>query len=711
MKKSKGRRPRVGIIVGSYHTDHPIHLVHTVWKLLQEKGVDAQFYLGTESSSFLGQSLIQENYFDYQYASLYGYSHFDDLDALIVSSGTLFIYRQGISLKDFLITLPHVPVVLLEADLPVADGCSIITDNSDSIRELVEHLILVHSKTKIGFVAGTVGNWDADYRLQAFLEAMEAHGLPVAPSQIQYGDFSEHTHREVSKLLDDNPGLEAIVCANDEMAMAAYSVCQERGLVIGKDILITGFDDIRLAEYMNPTLTTCCQDYKMISRHAVDRVMDILEGRKVESEVVPSPVIYRDSCGCSNPHSNDEATRTRERKDLIQSIWDKHDEQIQPWIGALLYREMLTDTMDLKMFFDHLGKSLADLGTEESYITLLPETLRLPLQNVVPPSPERLKLMMVQRKDSWTAYSTEEAPVWMPCTPTERMGEDGWVEPAADEHRGSIDNVHAAAASHAGGLNDGIDPERYEPQGLFMTFLLFFEDYQYGAWHVKIPPRQISFYYTLSLEIGSALRFFQVSRSHMLARKNLRDSNERLDYMASHDELTGLYNRAGIIQKLIDAISQNRDTAMAVVMVDQDHLKEINDTFGHPEGDHAIQAAARLLQKCLGRDFPIGRLGGDEFIGLIRLDGSSEMSEGMSPSSSANWTWELGKRLEVIQRACEEYNETSGKPYLLELSLGTAIVTPEENFEFFKTYHEADRSLYEAKKHRRTSVVKSSGFK
>ncbi|MDO4649321.1 MAG: substrate-binding domain-containing protein, partial [Eubacteriales bacterium] len=409
MNKYKNRRPKVGIIVGNYHTDHPIHLVHTVWKLLQEKGVDAQFYLGTESSSFLGKSRIQENLFDYQYASLYGYSHFDDLDVLIVSSGTLFIYRQEISLEEFLATLPKIPVVLLEADLPVEDGCYIITDNCDSIHELVEHLITVHGAKKIGFITGTVGNRDSDYRLQAFLDVMESHGLPVPESCIQHGDYSEHVYTEVARLLDDNPGLDAIVCANDEMAMCAYAVCQSRGLVVGKGILITGFDNIRLAEYMNPPLTTCCQDYETISRHAVDRVMDILEGRPVSSEVVSSPVLYRDSCGCSHPHSNDEATRTREREDLIQRIWEKHDEQMQPWIGALLYREMLTDTIDLRTFFDHLGKSLADLGTEESYITLLPETLRLPLQNVMPPIPEELRLEMVQNQESWTDYDLEKA--------------------------------------------------------------------------------------------------------------------------------------------------------------------------------------------------------------------------------------------------------------------------------------------------------------
>ncbi|MDO4650019.1 MAG: GGDEF domain-containing protein, partial [Eubacteriales bacterium] len=240
----------------------------------------------------------------------------------------------------------------------------------------------------------------------------------------------------------------------------------------------------------------------------------------------------------------------------------------------------------------------------------------------------------------------------------------------------------------------GFKSEGFKPEGFFMTFLLFYEDYQYGAWHVKIPPRQISFYYTLSLEIGSALRFFQVSRSHMLARKNLRDSNERLDYMASHDELTGLYNRAGIIQKLVDAISENRDATMVVVMVDQDHLKEINDTFGHPEGDHAIRTAALILQKQLGGDFPIGRLGGDEYIGLFRV------AEGVSPEE------DIARRLGEIKSACEEYNKTSDKPYDLQLSIGTASITPEEEFDFFKVYHDADRSLYEAKKHRRKTVLR-----
>ena len=86
--------------------------------------------------------------------------------------------------------------------------------------------------------------------------------------------------KQIEKLLDDNPDAQAIVFANDEMAFAGYRVCEKRGLKVGKDILITGFDDCERASGMEPPLTTIQQDGVLMGRMAVYDLVDKLDGKK-----------------------------------------------------------------------------------------------------------------------------------------------------------------------------------------------------------------------------------------------------------------------------------------------------------------------------------------------------------------------------------------------------------------------------------------------
>jgi hypothetical protein len=96
------RKKRIGFVVGNYHTDHPSRLVNLIWEHLKEKDVELQVFLGTESASFMKDFAMRSNLFDYQYASLCGYTGYEELDLLIISVGTLSIYQNEIPLQEFL---------------------------------------------------------------------------------------------------------------------------------------------------------------------------------------------------------------------------------------------------------------------------------------------------------------------------------------------------------------------------------------------------------------------------------------------------------------------------------------------------------------------------------------------------------------------------------------------------------------------------------
>ena len=285
-----------------------------IWRLLSERDVEARFYLGTESSSFLADIDAQSNKFDYQYSSFYNLSIFDDLDLLIVSIGTLSIYQSNITVDEFLSRMPDIPIVLLDNNTELKNGAWLIADNYNGIADCVEHLINEHGLKKLLFLGGPLGNRNGEERLRGYLDTMEKYGLEVTEDMIEHGDYSEHVDETVERLLDNNPDAEGIVSANDELTVAIYRVCGKRGLEPGRALAVTGFDDTELAKYMTPPLTTVKQDYDLLSKKAVEKAFDILEKRNPVSERVASPMICRASCGCrkiagSKSDRNDETER------------------------------------------------------------------------------------------------------------------------------------------------------------------------------------------------------------------------------------------------------------------------------------------------------------------------------------------------------------------------------------------------------------------
>ena len=210
-------KKRVGFVVGNYHTDHPSRLVHMIWELLRDEDVELQVFLGTESASFIHDFAMRSSRFDYQYASLCGYTEYEDLDLLIISAGTLSIYQNAIPLDEFLRHTPDIPMILTETDRQPKAGISLIADNEQGLASCVEHLITAHGLTRIGFIAGPENNKDAEERFAGYRNTLEKHGIPFREEYVVTGDYSEHVDRSVEHLLDRAPELQAIASANDEM--------------------------------------------------------------------------------------------------------------------------------------------------------------------------------------------------------------------------------------------------------------------------------------------------------------------------------------------------------------------------------------------------------------------------------------------------------------------------------------------------------------
>ncbi len=177
------------------------------------------------------------------------------------------------------------------------------------------------------------------------------------------------------------------------------------------------------------------------------------------------------------------------------------------------------------------------------------------------------------------------------------------------------------------------------------------------------------------------------SRALALAREmtqELRESETRLRHQAEHDALTGLPNRALFSEHLTHALAQARrnQSRLALMFIDLDKFKPINDTLGHHVGDALLQVVARRLQGCVRESDVVGRLGGDEFVVLLPAVESEH---------------DALRVAEKIRESLNQPFELEGGPALnISSSTGIALY-PEHGSDEVQLAKNADAAMYQAK--------------
>jgi diguanylate cyclase (GGDEF)-like protein len=161
-----------------------------------------------------------------------------------------------------------------------------------------------------------------------------------------------------------------------------------------------------------------------------------------------------------------------------------------------------------------------------------------------------------------------------------------------------------------------------------------------------------------------------------------RQTEARIAHLTRHDPLTDLSNRAQFHESLRQSLGWiRRGGRLAVLLLDLDHFKTINDTLGHPVGDELLKAVAARLQQCVGETATVGRLGGDEF-GVLQI-------RIQHPSDTAALAVQ-------IQQAVSAPYELNGHHLLINVSIGIAL-SPDEGLDADSLLRNADIALYGAK--------------
>jgi DNA-binding LacI/PurR family transcriptional regulator len=177
-------------------------------------------------------------------------------------------------------------------------------DNSGGVRALVLHLVREHGARRFGFVRGPETSVEAELRLQAFREALAEEGLEIDERAIAPGDYSKESGaRAIQHLFAakkaPTPKLDALVCANDFMALGAIDELGRRGTHVPEDLAVVGFDDVDSARTARPALTTARQPGEQLGREGMRRlVTEIAKKSGPEVLALPTELVVRRSCGC-----------------------------------------------------------------------------------------------------------------------------------------------------------------------------------------------------------------------------------------------------------------------------------------------------------------------------------------------------------------------------------------------------------------------------
>jgi DNA-binding LacI/PurR family transcriptional regulator len=199
--------------------------------------------------------------------------------------------------------IAHFPVVLLHRSSPPGLNIPCVTvENKAGARALIDHLIERCGARRIAYLRGPKGHEDSYWREIGYRESLAAHGLPFVPALIWEGGFDlEHARAAIRRWLTEasgGPGVDAIFAGDDDSAIGVILALTEAGFRVPEDVAVVGFDDIDLAQYFRPPLTTVRAPIEAAGAEAVRQLVKLINtGDADPLTLLPTQLVVRDSCG------------------------------------------------------------------------------------------------------------------------------------------------------------------------------------------------------------------------------------------------------------------------------------------------------------------------------------------------------------------------------------------------------------------------------
>jgi len=257
----------IGMLTASLSGPTEINLWHGVADRAREQNINLICFSG-------GIPHWMQQY-EHQKNILFNIAGGENVNGLLIWANILSHTLDPDSLESF--CLQYAPLPIISMGMVLHAIPSIRIDMHEGMKQLLIHLIQVHGKRRIAFIRGLQVSQDAEDRYQAYCETLNHFGLPVDPDLVVLGDFRRHSGIEAIQQLVDRRRMhfDALISANDNMAIGAMQALVERGFHIPEDVVVAGFDDIEETRAVLPSLTTVHAPWYRLGSKSIDLMLSL----------------------------------------------------------------------------------------------------------------------------------------------------------------------------------------------------------------------------------------------------------------------------------------------------------------------------------------------------------------------------------------------------------------------------------------------------
>lgn len=626
---------RIAIYSNGYNGSITLKAIEGIKKYAAIKDCDIHFYI-----SFAANNRSPE--INAGQLNIYDLAKLDEYDGLIVFSNLL----NNIPTAEKLCTEANakgIPVVSVGMQI---DGISCVQNNNeDGMTAMLEHLVDVHGAKSFAYIGGAKEHVDTIDRERVVRKVLGDKGIEIKDSDVFYADWINEKAIEIADHLagPDSELPDAIICANDIMALAVSTELYKLGYNVPGDVIVTGFDHIDQSGVSYPALTTVDQDYETIGYRSCEVLYDIIEGRSsVSCTYVSSKLIVGESCGCNNAADSGFNTARREFCMNMHARSERAN-YLNHFMRA--ERSKILASTD----YEEMKKNLSNFYASNNAIFAGNYYLML-------------------NKYYFLDAALEESEV------------------LSRGYKADFDPAVAINVGQAG--CDSIDEETGMPgfikkdgeQHIYFFYPLQKEQYNYGY----VVFRDGTYIIQDDFRIYEYLERMEQNLSEFRINLRLELVNKELRYLYDKDPMTGLYNRFCFVSHAVPIVeeSKNNGRQSLVMFIDINSMKKINDRYGHAYGDRAITTVANAIRNSIKEDNEIGiRYGGDEFI-VIAGNADSKHAEDLRRS---------------IISFVEKENRLGVNPFKFSISVGYVLTDPKSKRTVNDYVDEADRLMYDIK--------------
>lgn len=578
--------------------------------------------------------------------NIFNLPDFTKFDGAILLTNTID-YQPVIN--DILVRIKNagIPVVSIDNDIP--EFYHIGIDNVTAMRRITEHLISEHNCSTFKYVSGPKDNPESKARLASFLDVLAENNVDFSMDDVFFGDFRAPSGREAAEtLIKSKQQLpQALVCANDVMAVSAVLTLNSAGIRVPEDIIVTGFDNTYSYRSCPTQLTSVERPLKRSGELACSMLLkcftDVPQERSIILDMYPH---FTESCGCGTINPNNEnlcdcsAYRTYNK---FESTSDHLS-----LINRMSCQLVECDT--LKEYVQALKPFISETNAEEFYLCIC---------------------------DDWNSENETDG------NGNSTVTVSGYTQ-----------NMFVPLAYKNGEFQELPDfPSSDILPGLFRNS-------DKGRFYFFIPlhfrERCLGYMAIMNSRFPLENSMFQtwcITLSNML--ENIRKiicldhAVQKLDKLYTIDTLSGIYNRNGFVintEHLFNSCIHGTRPVM-LMFLDMDELKYINDNYGHSTGDEAIHDIAEVIRSSCQNGEIYCRFGGDEFI-IFAAD--------YTENDADELTARINRNIQIL-------NSSRKKPYTLSASIGYHITCPQQGMDVFHLVTVADNVMYENKKKKKLS--------